>query len=173
MGFRIVDCDASYVPAIMEIFNEAIVNTTALYEYQPRSLATVESWFDNKRQAGLPILGAIDANNKLLGFASYGPFRAFPAYKYTVEHSVYVQAQSRRQGVGQQLLVAIVNSVRDKQFHALIGGIDSQNAASITLHRSLGFKLVGTLPQVGYKFGRWLDLCFYQLLLDTPHVPIE
>jgi len=104
----------------------------------------------------------------LLGFASYGPFRAFAAYQYTVEHSLYVAANHRWHGLGKVLLKELIERARRQQYHVLVGGIDSANAASIALHLGFGFKHVATMPEVGFKFNRWLDLCFYQLILDTP-----
>ncbi|MGI9133356.1 MAG: GNAT family N-acetyltransferase, partial [Rhodoferax sp.] len=106
-------------------------------------------------------------------FGSYGTFRAWPAYKYTVEHSVYVHQDHRGQGLGLQLMRALIDVARQRDVHAMVGGIDASNASSIGLHQRLGFRHVGTLPQVGFKFGRWLDLAFYQLLLETPHSPVD
>lgn len=104
---------------------------------------------------------------------SYGTFRAWPAYKYTVEHSAYVHKDHRGLGLGRQIMKSLIAAAQENNVHALIGGIDTTNVGSIALHEGLGFKHVGTLPQVGYKFGRWLDLSFYQLLLDTPLNPVE
>ena len=150
-----------------------IVNSTALYDYQPRNADNMRSWFDAKRQGGYPVIGIEDAAGELLGFASYGAFRAYPAYKYTVEHSVYVRADQRGQGLGLQLMEAIIEEARLNDVHALVGAIDAANAGSIALHQRLGFQSVGLLPQVGFKFGRWLDLAFYQLLLQTPAHPVD
>jgi len=170
----IVDCTfAAHAAAILDIFNEVITNSTALYEYRPRSLATMRGWFESKSAGQFPVLGAVDASGHLLGFASYGTFRAHPAYKYTIEHSLYVQAQQRRQGVGRRLLAELIERARKQEFHTLIGGIDSGNRASITLHEELGFVHAGTIRQAGFKFGNWLDLAFYQLLLETPQQPVD
>ncbi len=162
-----------HAPAILAILNDAIVNSTALYDYQPRNADNMRSWFDAKRQGGYPVIGIEDAAGELLGFASYGAFRAYPAYKYTVEHSVYVRADQRGQGLGLQLMEAIIEEARLNDVHALVGAIDAANAGSIALHQRLGFQSVGLLPQVGFKFGRWLDLAFYQLLLQTPAHPVD
>ena len=171
---RIVECTfTAHAAAILDIFNEAIANSTALYEYRPRSLATMRGWFESKSAGQCPVLGAVDASGHLLGFASYGSFRAHPAYKYTVEHSVYVHAQQRRQGVGRRLLAELIERARTQEFHTLVGGIDSDNRASIALHEAFGFVHAGTIRQAGFKFGRWLDLAFYQLLLETPQRPVD
>lgn len=168
---KLIRCDESHTEEILAIFNDAIAHTTALYEYQPRSVEFMQQWFANKQRGNYPVLGMVSDEGPLMGFASYGPFRAFPAYKYTVEHSVYVHSQFRGRGVGVTLLRSLIEQAKLQEYHVLVGGIDSSNAASIALHEKLGFKLSGTLPQVGYKFDRWLDLCFYQLVLDTPKSP--
>ena len=158
---------------ILEIFNDAIANSTALYEYKPRTMETMQRWFKLKAEGNFPIIGAVDSANTLLGFASYGTFRAFPAFKYSVEHSVYVHAGHRGKGVGRALLLEIIDAARVQNLHLLIGGIDAENLASIALHESLGFSHSGTIKEAGFKFGRWLDLAFYQLKLETPAQPVD
>ncbi len=162
-----------HAPAILDIFNDAIVNSTALYDYQPRTPANMATWFEAKRQGGFPVIGLEDGCGKLLAFGSYGTFRAWPAYKYTVEHSVYVHRDHRGKGLGRAIMQALVDAARQHGVHAMVGAIDADNAGSIALHEQLGFQRVGTLPQVGFKFGRWLDLALYQLLLDTPAQPVD
>jgi phosphinothricin acetyltransferase len=170
---QLIDCDASHAAAILEIFNDAIAHSTALYEYQPRTMETMVRWFGAKRRGNFPVIGAIDRAGRLLGFGSYGTFRAFPAYKYTVEHSVYVDAKCRGKGVGRMLLEELISRAMAQQYHVLVGAIDSENFASIRLHESFGFQRCGLMPQVGFKFGRWLDLALYQLVLATPVTPVE
>jgi phosphinothricin acetyltransferase len=155
----------------LAILNDAILNSTALYEYRPRELASIGTWFEDKRSGGFPVWGAVDDAGMLLGFASYGTFRAKPAYKYSVEHSVYVAQGQQGRGVGQALMRRLIQSANDQQLHTLIGGIDAENTRSIAFHEKLGFEHVGTIKQAGFKFGRWLDLAFYQLLLTTPPAP--
>jgi phosphinothricin acetyltransferase len=162
-----------HAQAIVDIFNDAIVNSTALYDYKPRELASMESWFAAKEKGNFPVIGVEDANGTLLAFGSFGAFRAFPAYKYTVEHSVYVHKDHRGAGLGKVVMQALIVAARECGVHAMMGAIDATNPGSIALHERLGFKHVGTLPQVGFKFGRWLDLAFYQLLLDTPLNPVD
>lgn len=164
---------ARHAQAILDIFNEAIANSTALYDYQPRPLASMEAWFAAKEKGNFPVLGIEDADGTLLAFGSFGTFRAWPAYKYSVEHSVYVHQDHRGRGLGVQIMQALIAAARARDVHAMLGGIDASNAGSIALHERLGFSHVGTLPQVGFKFGRWLDLAFYQLLLDTPLQPVD
>ena len=173
LAMRVIDCEEQHAGAIQSIFNDVIATATAIYEYQPRSAETVRAWFESKRQGGYPVLGAISDADELMGFASYGPFRPWPAYKYTVEHSLHVAEPFRGRGVGRRLLEELITRAKAQDYHTMIGGIDSRNTASIRLHVSLGFRCVGTLPQVGFKFDRWLDLCLYQLILDTPAKPVD
>ena len=133
----------------------------------------MSTWFAAKAQGGFPVLGLEDENGQLLAFGSFGTFRAWPAYKYSVEHSVYVHTAHRGRGLGITVMQALIEAARQRGVHAMIGGIDASNQGSIALHQRLGFQHVGTLPQVGFKFGRWLDLAFYQLLLDTPLQPVD
>jgi phosphinothricin acetyltransferase len=169
----ITRCGRAYSGQILAIFNEAILNSTALYDYKRRTPEMISAWFSAKEKGDYPVLGVINDAGSLLGFASYGPFRAFPAYKYTVEHSVYVAAGSRGRGVGKLLLQEIIASARGQNYHVLMGAIDSQNAVSIQLHKRFGFQHAGTIRQAGFKFGRWLDLDLYQLILDTPQQPVD
>jgi L-amino acid N-acyltransferase YncA len=171
---KIVNCERDRHSApILAIFNEAIANSTALYDYHPRPREFMASWFDSKARGDYPVIGVEDDGGELLGFATYGPFRERPAYKYTIEHSVYVHARCRGQGVGRMLLGAIVLAAEKQDYHVMVGGIDAQNAVSIRLHESLGFKACGIVRQAGFKFGRWLDLAFYQLILRTPAAPVD
>lgn len=162
-----------HATSILDIFNDAIVNSTALYDYKPRAQQNMVTWFEAKRSGNFPVIGVEDSAGTLLAFGSYGTFRAWPAYKYSVEHSVYVHKDHRGKGLGQTVMRALIAAAREHDVHAMIGGIDAANAGSIALHERLGFRHVGTLPQVGFKFGRWLDLAFYQLLLDTPTHPVD
>jgi phosphinothricin acetyltransferase len=159
--------------AILDIFNDAILNSTALYDYEPRTAQNMDDWFAAKKRGGFPVLGIEDADGSLAGFGSYGTFRAWPAYKYTVEHSVYVHKARRGQGIGIALMRQLIDAARAQQYHVLVGGIDMENQASIALHARLGFAHAGTIRQAGFKFGRWLDLGFYQLTLDTPSAPVD
>ncbi|MCK9259332.1 MAG: N-acetyltransferase family protein [Azoarcus sp.] len=171
---QLVDCSPErHAGAILDLLNDAIMHSTALYEYSPRPPQSMDAWFAGKREGGFPVIGLEDDDGRLAGFASYGSFRAYPAFKYSVEHSVYVHADHRGRGVGRTLLQALIERARQHQRHLLVGAIDAGNAASIALHASLGFVHAGTLPQAGYKFGRWLDLAFYQLTLDTPTAPVD
>lgn len=167
-----VDCTVDrHAAAILDIFNDAIVHSTALYDYRPRAPESMVGWFEAKARGGFPVIGVEDDGGSLLGFASYGTFRAWPAYKYSIEHSVYVHKDRRGQGIGAALMRRLIAAAQHQERHVMVGGIDLANAASIALHERLGFTHAGTIRQAGFKFGRWLDLGFWQLLLETPAQP--
>ncbi len=171
---RFIACThADHAGAILDIFNEAIANSTALYDYRPRTPESMAAWFGAKTAGNFPVIGAVDDAGRLLGFASYGPFRHFPAYKYSVEHSVYVHKDHRGRGLGLALMRRLVEEATLRQVHTLIGAVDASNATSIALHEKLGFAHAGTIREAGFKFGRWLDLAFYQLVLATPQAPVD
>ena len=171
---HIVPCtEERHATAMLAIFNEAILNSTALYDYEPRVSESMAPWFATKRNNGYPVIGLEDAAGVLLGFASYGSFRAWPAYKYSVEHSIYIHKDHRGKGLGRLLLPELIASARRHDVHMMVGGIDATNEASLALHKALGFEHAGTVRHAGFKFGRWLDLAFYQRLLDTPLLPID
>ncbi len=170
---NVTACDESYSDQILSIFNDAILNSTALYDYRPRPPESMATWFAAKRQGNYPVIGAVSETGELMGFASYGTFRGWPAYMYTVEHSVYVAAQHRGKGIGKRLLQAIIAEAGIQDYHVLVGCIDSENSVSIALHRALGFQYAGTIRQVGFKFGKWLDLDLYQMILRTPASPVD
>ncbi len=163
----------SHAQEVLDILNQAIVSSTALYDYKPRTVETMVGWFKQKNIGGFPVIGATNDAGQLMGFATYGTFRAWPAYKYSVEHSVYIHMDHRGKGLGRLLMQQLIISARRQQYHTMIGGIDISNIASISLHEKLGFTHAGTIKQAAYKFDRWLDLGFYQLLLDSPKHPVD
>jgi L-amino acid N-acyltransferase YncA len=171
---KIVQCSLErHASQILEIFNEAIVTSTALFDYKPRAPESMTPWFKAKENGRFPVIGIEADSEQLLGFASYGTFRAWPAYKYSVEHSVYVHKDHRGKGLGRTLMVELIAAAQDQNYHLLVGGIEASNSGSIALHESLGFTHAGTIREAGYKFGRWLDLSLYQLTLQTPAQPSE
>jgi len=161
------------LPALLEIYNHVILNTTAVYQYVPQTMDVRRAWYETKLKDGHPVFVAEDPGGKIVGFSSYGPFRAWAAYKYTVENSVYVSESQRGKGIARLLIRPLIDTARRHGLHAIIAGIDASNEASIRLHRSFGFEEVAHFKQVGFKFGRWLDLKFLELLLDTPVHPVE
>jgi len=170
---NIINCTKDQAQAILDILNEAIVNSTALYDYVPRALESMTPWFDIKIKNNFPVTGLMSDDGQLLAFGSYGTFRAWPAYKYSVEHSLYVNKEHRGKGYGKIILQQLIQDATEKGYHNLIAGIDSENIASIKLHEASGFVFSGRIKHAGYKFSKWLDLDFYQLLLPTPSHPQE
>jgi L-amino acid N-acyltransferase YncA len=165
-------CEAD-LPSILEIYNHVILNTTAVYQYVPQTLEMRKSWYDAKVKDGYPLFVA-EEEGRVLGLSTYGPFRAWAAYKYTVENSVYVAEGHRGKGIARLLMQPLIEAARRQGFHAIVASIDATNDASIRLHRSFGFEEVAHFRQVGYKFGRWLDLKFLELLLaDSPAHPVD
>jgi L-amino acid N-acyltransferase YncA len=152
---------AGDLEAILAIYNEAVVNTTATYDYEPRKPEAHRQWFEAKRAQALPVLVGIEAG-EVAGFASYGPFRPWAAYLHTVENSIYVAPQKRGRGIGAAILGPLIEAAREKGFHAMVAGIDAANAASLKLHAKFGFEKVAHFREVGWKFERWLDLVFLQ-----------
>lgn len=154
------------LPQMLEIYNDIILNTTAVYDYNAHTLEMRTSWFNDRMRMNLPVIVALD-RDALVGFGSFGPFRAWAAYKYAVEHSVYVRNDQRGKGIGKLVLSRLISEAKERNLHTMIAGIDASNDASIRLHEQLGFVEVGHFKEVGYKFNRWLDLKFLQLTIDN------
>jgi len=151
------------LPAILAIYNDAVENTTAIWNEKPADLANRKAWFAERTGKGFPVLVA--ERDGVIGYGSFGDFRPFDGYRVTVEHSVYVAKEARGQGAGEALLAALVAEAKRMQKHNMIGGIDASNAPSIALHVKFGFEEVGRMPGVGEKFGRPLDLVLMQKVL--------
>ena len=161
---RIRPAQPADLPALLAIYNDAIVHTTASWDLLPWTAAQHAEWYATKTEHRHPILVA-DAEGEVVGYSAYGPFREKAGYAATMEHSVYVRADRRGLGIGRALMVAIIEAARANGVHALIGGLSSDNDVSMALHHSFGFVEVGRLPEVGRKFDRWLDLVMLQLIL--------
>jgi L-amino acid N-acyltransferase YncA len=159
------DATRQDLPEIIAIYNEVIRNSTAVYSEVEFTPARGETWFETKAEQGFPFLVACDASGVVVGFGTFGDFRAWPCYQYSVEHSVHVRSDRRSQGIGRALVVELIGRARAANKHVMIAGIDADNAVSIGLHRNLGFRQVGHFHEVGFKFGRWLDLVFLELSL--------
>jgi L-amino acid N-acyltransferase len=151
---------------IIGIYNEVIRNSTAVYQEVELNVERGEAWFGAKVASGYPFLVARDASG-VTGFGSFGEFRAWPCYRHSVEHSVHVRSDRRGRGIGRALVVELMRQAAAMHKHVMIAGIDADNAASIKLHESLGFTNVGHFHEVGFKFGRWLDLVFLQCRLPA------
>ena len=159
--FVIRDAAAGDLPQILGIYNEVIATTTAVYSESPVTLEDRETWWRSRIAASYPVLVASDATG-IVGFSSFGDFRAWPCFRSTVEHSVHVRADRRGAGLGARLVVPLFERASALQKHVMIAAIDAQNEASLRLHRRLGFVQAGYFREVGFKFGRWLDLVFMQ-----------
>lgn len=155
---------ADDLDAILQIYNDAVTNTTAIWNDDPTDLAERTRWWSQRTDAGFPVLVAT-IDRAVVGYASYGPFRPFAGYRHSAELSIYVDAGRRGRGIGHRLLAALIENAENSGIHALLAGIEAGNAASIALHAAHGFVETGRLPEVGRKFGRWLDLVFMQRLL--------
>ena len=164
MKIEIRPAQSGDLDAMLAIYNDAIINTTAVYDYQPRSNEGQRQWFATKESQKLPVLVAHDGS-VIIGFGSFGPFRPWPAYQYTVENSLYVDSAYRRKGAGSALLARLIKAAQDAGYHAMIAGIDAANEASLALHRNAGFEPVAHFREVGWKFDRWLDLVFMERML--------
>ncbi|WP_112113944.1 GNAT family N-acetyltransferase [Flavobacterium aciduliphilum] len=151
-------------PALLDIINEAITNSTALYDYHPRTLEHQQKLFEIQLHKGFPINVAV-VNELVVGYGTYSDFRYKDAYQFTVEHSVYVHQNYKGNGIGKRLLKSLVDSAKAQNKHTIIGVIDAENEESIMFHKLMGFEIVGTIRETGFKFGRWLDSIFMQKML--------
>lgn len=160
------DAIATDLPGILAIYNDAVLNTTAIWNEQPVDLANRQSWFAARQAQAYPILVAVDDSDQVLGYSSFGDWRPFEGFRHTVEHSVYIRHDQRGQGLGPRLMSDLIERARACDKHIMVAAIESGNRASIALHERLGFSVTGQMPQVGTKGGRWLDLTFMQLDLS-------
>ena len=153
MNYSILDADEANLPGILAIYNDAVQNTTAIWNETLVDLANRRAWLLERQAQGFPVLVALDAG-EVLGYASYGTWRSFEGFRHTVEHSVYVRRDQRGQGLGLRLMQALIERARTADLHVMIAAIEAENASSIRLHQRLGFVVTGQMPQVGRKFER-------------------
>ncbi|WP_394280252.1 GNAT family N-acetyltransferase [Microbacterium sp.] len=168
---EIRDARAGDAAVIAEIYNDAVRHTTAIWNDATVDTENRERWIAERQGSGFPVLVVVDADGAVLGYASYAQWRPFDGYRHTVEHSVYVRADQRGAGHGRALMRALITRARGSGIHVMVAGIDASNSGSIRLHEALGFTVAGTVPQVGAKFGTWLDLTFMSLVLDDRAQP--
>ncbi|GAP79340.1 MULTISPECIES: GNAT family N-acetyltransferase [Brachybacterium] len=163
---QILDATAQHADGIAAIYNHAVEHTTAIWNERLVDAEDRAAWLAARQSDGFPVLVALEEDGTVLGYATYGPWRPHDGYRRTVEHSVYVREGLRGRGTGSTLLSALIERARAQGLHVMVAGIDAENLGSVRLHERFGFTRVGVLPEVGIKFGRWLDLAFLQLVLD-------
>ena len=164
MSINIRKATEQDLPAMLEIYNDIIINTTAVWQYDTHTLEMRQEWFKTKQEQGFPVFVAED-NGIIVGFSTYGTFRAWQGYKHTVENSVYVASNQRGKGIGKLLLPPLIEAAKQQGIHAIVAGIDATNDASIHLHEQFGFVEVAHFKEVGYKFDKWMDLKFLELIV--------
>ncbi|RZK11626.1 MAG: N-acetyltransferase family protein [Flavobacterium sp.] len=152
------------LPSILEIVNHAILHTTAIYDYDARTLEQQNAWFEEKQTSDFPVIVAA-LDNEVLGFGTFGSFRVKIGYRFTVEHSVYVKDKAIGKGIGKLILQKLIDLAKAQNYHSMIGVIDASNSGSVAFHKKFGFEEAGVLKQAGYKFDKWLDVSLMQLLL--------
>lgn len=158
---------ANDLPTMLEIYNHAILYTTSSYHYEPRTLDQWIAWFADKEVQKMPVFVAVDEQEKVIGWSTFGIFRGqWAGYRFSVEHSLYVAEQQRGRGVGKLLLQGLIEEAKGRGYHTMVAGVDATNTVSLRLHQSMGFFQVAHFREVGYKFARWLDLIFLQLMLS-------
>lgn len=155
---------------ILEIYNDAVLNTTATYDYEPRTLAHRKAWFDDHKKIGFPIYVALNETGRIVGWSALNRYHDRLGYRFTSENSIYIAEDHRGQGIGKKLLLPLIESAKKIGLHAIIAAIDASNEPSIRLHKRFGFETVGHFKRVGYKFDRWLDVVYMELLLPEPEI---
>ena len=163
---KINDAEDAHLSTITRIYNDAVAHTTAIWNEVTIDVENRRAWLADRKRQGYPVLVAVDDDGSVLGYASFGDWRAFDSYRHTVEHSVYVTSEARGRGIGKALMLALIQRAKEIGKHVMVAAIEAGNTGSIHLHEKLGFKHTGLMPHVGTKFGRWLDLAFLQLQLD-------
>jgi phosphinothricin acetyltransferase len=158
------DARSEDASALLAIYNDAVLNTTSVWTEVPRTLEAQQAWMEEKRSTGKPVLVAVEQET-VVGFSTYGQFRTWPGYRYTVENSIYVASSHRGRGIGSLLLAPLIERARQQRLHAIMAGVEAENTVSIKLHEKHGFVAVGRLKEVGFKFGRWLDLLFLERIV--------
>ncbi|MBM7694614.1 phosphinothricin acetyltransferase [Peribacillus deserti] len=151
------------LPDLLEIYNEAILNTTATFDLVEQTLEERKKWFE-KYGGEYPLLVA-DFDGEAAGYCSLSSFRDKEAYKKTMEISIYVSSKHRGKGIAKKLMEAILSQAKKMGCHVIMAGITAGNDTSVELHEKFGFQYAGCFKEVGFKFGKWQDVLFYQLIL--------
>lgn len=164
MNFKVRNATSEDLEAILEIVNYNILNTTAIYDYEPRTLTQQKAIFDDKIKEGFPLI-VVEVDHKITGFGTYGAFRFKEGYKFTVEHSVYVAVNQQGKGLGKLLLAALIQIAKKQKRHTMIAVIDAENQNSVEFHKQFGFETVGIIKESAFKFDKWLDTVFMQKII--------
>jgi L-amino acid N-acyltransferase YncA len=166
-SLHIRDAVESDMPVLRDLYNALIPTTTVAWTESRQTLRERRAWFRRQQRFGYPVLVA-EVVNDLVGFAAYGSFRGsgkWPGYRHTVEHTIHVRQDLRGRGIGRGLLEALIDRARNTDVHVMVAAIDRGNLDSIAFHERLGFSTVATMPEVGRKFDRWLDLVLMQRII--------
>lgn len=165
-GVILRDAGLDDLPAILAIYNHAILHSTALWMDYIVDIANRRAWFEERKAGGFPVLVACEGAD-VLGYGSFAQFRAFDGYKHTIEHSIYIAEAARGKGLGRMMLAALIEAARAMGKREMVGAITASNEASVKLHMAFGFEKAGFLPGMGYKFGTYHDLLFMQKRLTS------
>jgi L-amino acid N-acyltransferase len=163
------DATSADMAAVVGLYNALIDTTTVAWTETRQTLRQRQTWFRRQQRAGYPVLVA-EIDDTVIGFTAYESFRGagkWPGYRHTVEHTIHVGQAHWGSGVGRVLLTALIDRAQSVNIHVMVGAIDADNAASIDFHERLGFEVVARMPQVGFKFGRWLDLVLMQRIISA------
>jgi L-amino acid N-acyltransferase YncA len=159
---KYLDTDAE---AVRKIINTSILHTTHNYDYYPKTLEEVQKLFSEKIKDGFPVLVG-EVNGEVVGYATYGKFRAKPGYSHSIEHSIYLNEKAQGKGLGSKLMSQLIETAKLQGYHIMIAGMDSENLSSYRFHQKMGFIETARMPEVSFKFGKWLTLVFMQLRLS-------
>jgi L-amino acid N-acyltransferase len=153
------------LPGILEIYNDAVLKTTASYDYEPRTLEHRTTWFEDRTREHYPIFVAENDARHVVGWSALNPFHTRMGYRFTAENSVYVAASERGKGIGKLLMEPLITGAKKRGLHAIIAVIDAENQPSIRLHAHFGFEKVGLFKEVGFKFDRWLNVVYMERIV--------
>jgi phosphinothricin acetyltransferase len=164
---EITDAVEADLQRITRIYNDVLVTSTAIFNEVPVTVEERIDWWKERVQQGYPVLVATNEGS-VIGFATFGDFRPWPGYRFTVEGTIHIDSSARRQGVGTALLKVMIERARAMGKHVMVAGVESTNLASLQFLEGFGFERAGHLREVGYKFDRFLDLTFLQYWLTPP-----
>lgn len=170
-AYRVRRATLEDCPAILAIYNEAVLTTTATYDLEPRTLEHRLAWFDDHVRNDYVVFVAEDAGGQVVGWSALNRHHDRFGYRFTAENSVYVGAAHRGRGVGGLLLAPLIEAAQTRGLHVILAGVDATNTASLRLHEKFGFVRAGRFREVGHKFGRWLDVLYLQRTLPLAVPP--